>query len=110
MTKGTEDKVEGCTYYELWKENNKLEKPYYKAENTTIYAQGTSSAAYGVAAFNLRTDFLDKGKIYDKNNEEVSGWKVSENAIPIDLTCTKVNVASCENANNVVNQEWYNKF
>ena len=110
MTEGTEDEVEGCTYYELWKENNTLEKPYYKAENATIYAQGTSSAAYGVAAFNLRTDFLDKGKIYDKNNEEVSGWKVSENAIPIDLTCTKVNVASCENANNVVNQEWYNKF
>jgi hypothetical protein len=40
----------------------------------------------------------------------VEGWKVSENAIPIDLACTKVNVASCENANNVVNQEWYNKF
>jgi hypothetical protein len=31
-------------------------------------------------------------------------------AIPIDFTCTKVNVASCENVNNMVNQEWYNLF
>jgi hypothetical protein len=26
------------------------------------------------------------------------------------LACTKVNVASCENCNNVVNAEWYNKY
>jgi hypothetical protein len=31
-------------------------------------------------------------------------------AIPINFTCTKVNVASCENINNLVNQEWYNLF
>jgi hypothetical protein len=31
-------------------------------------------------------------------------------AIPCDYFCTKVNVASCENANNALNQEWYNIF
>jgi hypothetical protein len=40
----------------------------------------------------------------------VVNWKVSETAIPIDYVCTKVNIASCENANNVVNQEWYNRY
>jgi hypothetical protein len=64
--------------------------------------------AYGVAAFNLRSSFNEG--LVDKNGELVEGWKVSENAIPIDLTCTKVNVASCENCNNVVNAEWYNRF
>ena len=32
------------------------------------------------------------------------------NAIPVNYFCTKVNVASCENANNAMNQEWYNMF
>jgi hypothetical protein len=31
-------------------------------------------------------------------------------AIPVNFFCTKVNVASCENANNALNQEWYNMF
>jgi hypothetical protein len=35
---------------------------------------------------------------------------MTEDAYPIDYTCTKVNVASCENANNAINQEWYNLF
>ena len=106
--KDTDPELKNCTYYELFDENNTLDKPYYKAENTQIYAQGTSSLAYGVAAFNLRSKFR-KGLI-DKNGNQVEKWQVTETAIPIDLACTKVNVASCENANNVVNQEWYNKY
>jgi hypothetical protein len=31
-------------------------------------------------------------------------------AIPVNYFCTKANVASCENANNAMNQEWYNLF
>jgi hypothetical protein len=38
------------------------------------------------------------------------GWKMSDNAIPINYACTKVNVASCEHVNNAINQEWYNRF
>jgi hypothetical protein len=61
MTKDKDTKIGGCNYYELYKDNNTLSNPYYKAINTgkgaRIRVQGTSSAAYGVAAFNLRTEF-----------------------------------------------------
>ena len=113
MTKSKADKdddpeLKKCKYYELFDKYNTLSNPYYKADDTQIYVQGTSSAAYGVAAFNLRSKFR-KG-LTDKNGNPVEKWQVSDNAIPIDLACTKVNVASCENVNNVVNQEWYNRF
>ena len=107
VTTSKDDKVKGCKYYELWQEYNTLDNPYYKADDVQTYVQGTSSAAYGVAAFNLRSKFK---KLIDKDGNEVSGWQVSDNAIPVEIACTKVNVASCENVNNVVNQEWYNKF
>ena len=113
MTKSKDDKdndeeLKKCKYTELFGDNNTLSNPYYTADNTQIYVQGTSSAAYGVAAFNLRSKFR-KGLI-DKDGNTVDGWKVSDDAIPINLPCTKVNVASCENVNNVINQEWYNRF
>ena len=107
MTKNKDDKVKNCKYYELWRDNNTLDNPYYKSDNATIYVQGTSSAAYGVAAFNLRSKFSN---LQDKDGNIVEGWQVTEDAIPIEIACSKVNVASCENVNNVVNQEWYNRF
>ena len=112
MTTSKEDKVSDCDYFELYGDNNTINNPYYKAihdkKGARIRVQGTSSAAYGVAAFNLRTEFQEG--LLDKDGNQVDGWKVSETAIPIDYVCTKVNVASCENANNVVNAEWYNKY
>lgn len=113
MTTSKEDKVGNCDYFELYGEHNTINNPYYKAINekgkgARIRVQGTSSAAYGVAAFNLRTEFQEG--LLDKDGNKVDGWKCSETAIPIDYVCTKVNVASCENANNVVNAEWYNKY
>lgn len=105
---GEDDIVNGCTYTELYQLNNSLDNPFYTADNTDIYVQGTSSAAYGAAAFNLRTEFPEGLK--DKDGNEVEGWQVTPDAEPIDLACTKVNVASCENCNNVVNAEWYNKY
>lgn len=110
LTTNKEDKIDGCTYYELIDEYNSLSKPFMRADKVRTYVQGTSSAAYGVAAFNLRSDFTKKGKIYDKNGNEIPGWRPSDEDAYIDIACTKVNVASCENANNVVNAEWYNKF
>lgn len=112
MTSSKDDKdnddLKHCKYTELYKDNNSLDNPYYSADETSIYVQGTSSAAYGVAAFNLRSKF--RQGLIDKNGNLVDGWVVSDTAWPIDLPCTKVNVASCENCNNVVNQEWYNRF
>ena len=108
MTQSKNDKVKDCTYTELFGDYNSLDNPYYSAEGVEVYAQGTSSAAYGAAAFNLRSKF--KKGLTDKDGNQVEGWRVTETAMPIELPCTKVNVASCENVNNVVNQEWYNRF
>ena len=112
MTKNKKDKVSNCNYFELYGDYNNINNPYYKAINTgdgaRIRVQGTSSAAYGVAAFNMRTEFQEG--LINKDGNPVDGWEVSNTAIPIDYVCTKVNVASCENANNVVNAEWYNRF
>lgn len=112
MTKNKKDKVSNCNYFELYGDYNNINNPYYKAINTgdgaRIRVQGTSSAAYGVAAFNMRTEFQEG--LTNKDGNPVDGWEVSNTAIPIDYVCTKVNVASCENANNVVNAEWYNRF
>lgn len=107
MTTSKSDKVDGCKYFELYGNYNTEDNPYYKTDNAQVYVQGTSSAAYGVAAFNLRTKFKD---LKDAAGEEVEGWKPSETALPVNLACTKVNIASCENANNAVNVDWYNKF
>lgn len=110
LTTTKDDKVDGCTYYELVDEYQTLDKPFMRAEKVRTYVQGTSSAAYGVAAFNLRSDFTKKGQVYDKDDNMLPGWYISSGDLPIDIACTKVNVASCENANNVVNAEWYNQF
>ena len=105
MTTGKEDE-KPCNYSEYY---NNIDKPILKADDALVFVQGTSSAAYGVAAFNVRTDFGDT-IIYDGDGNILAGRKVSENSIPINYTCTKVNVASCENANNALNQEWYNRY
>ena len=51
---------------------------------------------YGISAYNLDTKFPEK-------------WSMDEYAIPVNYYNTKVNVASCESANNALNQEWYNR-
>lgn len=119
MTKNKKDKVTGCDFEQYI---GTTEKPVAKAENVTIKVQGTSSAAYGVAAYNIDSEFtegLTDGDgvpfVYKDANgnviEEYTGfWAMRENSIPIDYTCTKVNVASCENANNALNQEWYHTY
>ena len=113
MTTGKEDEKD-CDYTEYYLD---AEKPYLTTNPTNdinapkakVMVQGTSSAAYGVAAFNVRTDFAD-APLYDKDGNQLEGRKVSDTSIPVDFTCTKVNVASCENANNALNAEWYDRF
>lgn len=84
------------------------ERATFKATDAQLRVQGTSSAAYGLGAFNLDTNF--KNGVTDNDGNPVEGYVIAEGAIPVDYTCTKVNVASCENANNALNQEWYNRF
>lgn len=89
------------------------------ADGVMIKVQGTSSEKYVVAAANLDTDFnftddgnIPTGLIDTASGEKLEGgWSMDGGtAIPVDFFCTKVNVASCENANNAMNQEWYNMF
>ena len=91
----------------------------YYADGVMIKVQGTSSEKYVVAAANLDTDFnytangnVPTGIINGTTHEvQPDGWSMDGGtAIPIKYACTKVNVASCENVNNMANQEWYNIF
>ena len=109
MTVGTDDDNGDQRYCDYTEYYESADKPYITAKNVMILAQGTSSAAYGIAAFNLRTDFGDT-TMYDGDGNELEGRKVSPTSIPVDYACTKVNVASCEGVNNALNQEWYNRY
>lgn len=118
MTKTKKDKVYGCTYDQY----HGSDKIALHAEGVVIKVQGTSSEKYVVSAANIDSDFwytdsdnpyTPTGFIDIANNKELKevGWSMDGgNAIPCNFFCTKVNVASCENANNALNQEWYNMF
>ena len=115
MTIKKKDPISGCKYSQY----HNSDSPILRADNVMIKVQGTSSERYVDAAANIDTDFnyMDTADIYPPSGlidtatgKRIEGWKMSENAIPIEFTCTKVNVASCENANNAMNQEWYNMF
>lgn len=83
-----------CCTFEHYKGSKNAIRAYDKVK---VRAQGTSSMAYGVSAYNLDSTFPEK-------------WAMDDTAIPINYYNTKVNVASCEGANNALNQEWYNRF
>ena len=75
-----------------------------------IKVQGTSSEKYVIAAANIDAEFTT-GFTDAVNNTHLDGWSMDGGqAIPVNFFCTKVNVASCENANNALNQEWYNRY
>ena len=104
MTTSKDVKVDDCNYIQ-----------YHGSENAVLTAskvrtrvQGTSSAAYGVAAFNIDADF--KGGFDYPDGSHTDKWGMDDKAIPVSYFTTKVNVASCENANNALNQEWYNRY
>lgn len=105
MTMHKSDPVENCNYTQYHgSKNAKL-----TASGVKVKVQGTSSAAYGLAAFNLDSDF-ENGFEDLENGTHIDKWAMTENSIPVDYFCTKVNVASSEGANNALNQEWYNRY
>lgn len=104
ITKKT--KRQGCQYHQYHNSDTAV----LSATDVTIKVQGTSSEKYVVAAANIDTEFTT-GLTDVVNNKHIDGWSMDGgNAIPVDFFCTKVNVASCEHANNALNQEWYNMF
>jgi len=84
---------ECCTFSHLKGSKNHL-RDY---SGVKVRAQGTSSMDYGIAAYNMDIKFPEK-------------WSMDEEAIPVNYMNMKVNVASCEGANNALNQEWYNRY
>ena len=114
MTKRKKDPVYGCVYDQY----KGSDISTLHAEGVTIKVQGTSSEYYVPAAANLDTNFNDTdspytptGFINPVTGEKYEGWSMDGgDAIACDFFCTKVNVASCEHANNALNQEWYNLF
>jgi hypothetical protein len=113
MTKNKKDKVgtgDGGAddYITFALYENTSTTPVVTAKDVVIKVQGTSSARYGVAAFNIDTEFEDG--FTTSNGQHADGYSIKENSIPVNYFCTKVNVASSEGANNALNQEWYNNY
>ena len=105
MTENKDDKVDGCTYTMYHGSTNAA---IASSNKVVMRVQGTSSAAYGIAAFNVDCDFKKAIANGDFTAEQLTDAVLGNKAIPCTYFTTKVNVASCEGANNALNQEWYN--
>ncbi len=99
------DPVAGCSYQQIYLAGD--EGDQITAENVTIGVQGTSSINYISSAAN--TDGRFESGFTDGNGNHLDGYSMSENSIPVNYFNTKVNVASCENINNMCIAEWYDQ-
>ena len=106
LNKMKKDPVAGCTYQQIYGAGD--ERDQIIAESVTIGVQGTSSINYISSAANF--DLKCEGGFTDGNGTHTAGYSLSENSIPINYLNCKVNVASCENINNMGLAEWYNRF
>lgn len=106
VTTGKDDEVI-CTV-ELIFTDGGAEYTFY-ATGVIMTAQGTSALGYGEAAFNLDLDFSNA--VWTRGDGvEITEFAMTENSIPVNYFNIKLNVASSENANNVVLADDYNTF
>ena len=98
------DPVAGCSYQQIYMAGSEADQ--ISAENVTIGVQGTSSVNYISSAANTDGRFEDG--FTDGNGNHIDGYSMSANSIPVNYFNTKVNVASCENINNMCIAAWYN--
>ena len=103
QNKMKKDPVPGCSYQQIYV--NGSERDQLTAENVTIGVQGTSSVNYISSAANIDGNFTEG--FTDGNGTHLNGYSMSENSIPVNYFNVKVNVASCENINNMCIAEWY---
>lgn len=82
----------------------------FVAEGISFKVQGTSSAQYGEAAYNLDVDFKNATMWQDGDGNDMTSYAMTDNSIPVKYFNIKLNVASSENANNIVMQDEYNNF
>ena len=106
MTEGKKDYVDGCSYQQIY--NAGEARHQLTAENVRICIQGTSSVNYKDSGANTDGNFLDG--FTDGNGQHIDAYSMEDDSIPVNYLNTKVNVASCENINNMCLAEWYNRF
>ena len=106
MTTGKEDVV-SCTvqlvYVNGGAEHN------FTATGVLMKVQGTSSAAYGEAAYNVDLDFSEAVWTLE-DGTVITEYAMTANSIPVKYFNIKLNVASSENANNVCLADDYNTY
>lgn len=106
MTTSKEDPVT-CTVQHILR--GASEGHTFTATGATMKAQGTSSLDYAAAALNLDIDF-DGSDWEDSAGNEMSSYAMTSNSIPVKYFNIKLNVASSENANNVLFADDYNTY
>lgn len=106
MTTGKEDPVT-CTVQLIYTDGGT--EYGFTATGVLMKVQGTSSAAYGEAAYNLDLDFSSAVWTLD-NGTVITEYSMTENSIPVNYFNIKLNVASSENANNAVLADDYNTY
>jgi len=105
MTTGKEDKVT-CKVVHTMRSGGDAHT--FTGEGVVMKAQGTSSAQYGESALNLDLEFKNGFVFGDDTKADV--YSMTENSIGVDYFNIKLNVASSENANNVIMADEYNTY
>lgn len=106
MTTGKEDVV-SCTVQLIY--TNGGADYCFTATGVLMKVQGTSSAAYGEAAYNVDLDFSNAVWTLENGNV-IKEYAMTPNSIPVNYFNIKLNVASSENANNVCLADDYNTY
>lgn len=106
MTEGKKDYVDGCSYQQIYAAGDARHQ--LTAENVRICIQGTSSVNYKDSGAN--TDGKFNNGFTDGNGQHIDGYSMEDDSIPVNYFNTKVNIASCENINNMCLASWYNRY
>ena len=106
MTEGKKDYVTGCSYQQIYNAGDARHQ--LTANNVTINIQGTSSVDYKDSGANTDGNFTEG--FTDGNGDHIDTYSMSDNSIGVNYFNTKVNIASCENINNMCIAEWYHRY
>lgn len=106
MTDGKKDYVDGCSYQQIY--TNGDQRHQISAEGVRICIQGTSSVNYKDSGANTDGNFLQG--FTDGNGNHIDTYSMTDDSIGVNYFNTKVNIASCENINNMCIAEWYNRY
>ena len=106
MTDDKKDYVTGCSYQQIYEAGGVEDQ--ITANNVTINIQGTSSVDYKASGANTDGNFTEG--FTDGNGVHHDTYSMTADSIGVNYFNTKVNIASCENINNMCLAEWYGRF